>query len=154
MTSPIGQFSMEYCIWVSLSSSDISLPKVITILDTTKPLSFKTLVVCLHPCCSQDGPGTGRRGWNISILWPSSMQGHGNSLRWARRALRSRRDVSCRVDCSLRAQLPAGQERGCAGQGSASLPLLLSPACPRLVVLLLPLHLLGSRTETIMNYYT
>lgn len=44
-----------------------------------------------------------------------------------------------------------GQERVCAGQ--APVP-LLSPACPRQVVLLLPLHLPGSRTKALVIYYT
>lgn len=62
-----------------LCKSDISLPKVLIILDTRKSLSLQTLIACLHPYCSRGGAGTDKPGWKTSLLQPSSLQGHWKS---------------------------------------------------------------------------
>lgn len=150
VTFPI-QFSIEYCIQVSSSKSGISLPKVIIILDTTKPLSFKTLIVCLHLCCSWGAAGIVLLEAWLEKQHPLAIL-HAGALEQPRALVWSRRDISCRVHCWERGFPWPGE--GLCREAPTPLPLLLSPACPRQVVLLLPLHLPGSRTKALVIYYT
>lgn len=130
----------------SLSKSDISLPKVIIIPKHHEALSFKTLTACLHPCCSWGGPGTGKCGWNTSTLWPSSMLGHWNSLHRPQSTCLEQEGHLFLAELTAHFSLArrgAGGQQGLCRAGTCPSALLLSPACPGQVVLLLPLHLLG-----------
>lgn len=135
----------------SLPKREISLPKVIIIVDTMKPLSFKTLTACLYPCCSWSGPGTGKCGWKSSTLQPSSMQGHGDGLRRARSICLKQEEHFLQSSPLTDSAASPGQERGWWGQ-QGQCRAGPCPCCCHLV-LLLPSHLLGSRTEALI-YYT